>query len=333
MCNAYFDIYSLLPSKLLKMSDLSQTDRFDHSLMGIAFISFLCILLNIKLFNKSALNVHATCLIIIFCAFYLFSKSIGCSLLQLPLCLLKRVFNGTSQRYSILVLWSNCIFVAVMFNVYIAKLKVATTIHRKYFHLVGIIIAVSGLYFEPQFTRLASFLAIIIFCLVEAIRANMVKPYYSLINQSFLVFLDEQDGVNSILSPIFLLISLFGPLILVEINELKPIALLHFSGICIVGVGDAMAAIIGTLYGKNKWRSVLNLDKTSSKSLQGTAAFFLSCLITLLLCQYYFLHINFMALSFVRIIITSFVTSLCEAFCSKYDNILPTIIGFIILYW
>lgn len=81
-------------------------------------------------------------------------------------------------------------------------------------------------------------------------------------------FLDDQDSTSLILTPIHLIGGIFLPTTLelvcssIQRYELPR----YFVGVLTVGVGDALAAVIGFRFGQNKWGA------EGRKSMEGSAA-------------------------------------------------------------
>lgn len=82
------------------------------------------------------------------------------------------------------------------------------------------------------------------------------------------------------------------------------------SGIVSIGIGDAMAALVGTYIGKHKWPD-------SSKSIEGTLAAVISQFVcTIFIAEY--LNISF---DYFSLIILSISSSVLEATLGSIDNL------------
>jgi dolichol kinase len=80
-----------------------------------------------------------------------------------------------------------------------------------------------------------------------------------------------------------------------------------------IGIGESMGAIIGTYFGKNKW-------KGRSRTLEGSLSMLVSMIVSLTLVIYtssYFVNAYF-----VSVIVASTLTTLMEAWTSENDNLL-----------
>jgi dolichol kinase len=78
-------------------------------------------------------------------------------------------------------------------------------------------------------------------------------------------FLDQKDSGTAVLSHFYLLTGCAGSVWLET-----PTRLHHFTGILIVGIGDALASIVGKRIGIHRW------SPSTSKSLEGSTGFTVS---------------------------------------------------------
>jgi dolichol kinase len=130
-------------------------------------------------------------------------------------------------------------------------------------------------------------------------------------------FIDERDGGSLILTHLYLLLGCALPLWLDSEFSLHPLA--AFSGLLIVGVGDAAASTVGTYCGRHKWAG-------SRKSIEGTlGAWAATLLAAALLNRSAALHgLPHLAarLACLRFALASLLVCLMEAFTSDVDNLL-----------
>ncbi|KAH7726982.1 Protein Y56A3A.36 [Aphelenchoides avenae] len=164
-----------------------------------------------------------------------------------------------------------CVIASVGFCGYVSMSdRPATTTHRKFFHLTVTLIAVTGLDYDPRFLLLSAHLMLIVFILIELLRALDVPPWSTHLNQWLLVFLDEQDSLELVLTPILLLLGVFMPVYVFPVDRQTMAAQAwHFAGVLSVGIGDAFAALIGSRYGRTRWPWA-----AKRKSVEGSLAMF-----------------------------------------------------------
>lgn len=96
----------------------------------------------------------------------------------------------------------------------------------------------------------------------------------------------------------------------------------HFAGIATVGVGDAMAAIVGSKIGRTPW------PVSKRKTIEGSLAMFLAQALFLAPFAYYDLHPPLMS---IKVLLSSFITSVVEAHLLRGDNFVLPLVAFFIL--
>ncbi|KAJ6496473.1 hypothetical protein C8R47DRAFT_1318155 [Mycena vitilis] len=133
---------------------------------------------------------------------------------------------------------------------------------RKFFHALVVVMFVPGVAFDPAFTHLAFSIAFALFVFAEYVRYFAIYPLGAAVHRFMAEFLDTKDGGTAILSHFYLLTGCAGALWLEG-----PSRLLQFTGVLVLGIGDALASIIGKRHGRHAW------SPTTSKTLEGSAAF------------------------------------------------------------
>ena len=187
----------------------------------------------------------------------------------------------------------------------------ATTSERKLFHGLVVIVMVSGLHLDPEFTNFASLSILAAFLYVEYIRAFDIRPISKVIDSAFANFTDEKDQGSLVLTNIYLLIGIFLPLwITPDAKSVNKLILL--SGVLSIGIGDSAASIVGSRIGHLKW------PHSPSKSVEGTIAS--------IICQLAFLQLLFLNnileyQSGLGVIVPVIATALLEAHTTQVDNI------------
>ncbi|KAF4597454.1 hypothetical protein EYR40_007913 [Pleurotus pulmonarius] len=129
---------------------------------------------------------------------------------------------------------------------------------RKYFHALAVVMFVPGVAIDPAFTHLSLSVAFAVFTFAEYIRYFAVYPFGAAIHVFMNDFLDHKDSGTAILSHFYLLTGCAGSLWLEGPSQLS-----QFTGILTIGVGDALASIIGKRFGTHRW------SPTSPKTVEG----------------------------------------------------------------
>ena len=80
-------------------------------------------------------------------------------------------------------------------------------------------------------------------------RAHKIEPFASVLNQAFSLFVDDKDRGSLVLTNIYLLVGTFSPLWLAPQRHLVSRHLSIFSGVLSVGIGDAVASVVGSRFG------------------------------------------------------------------------------------
>ena len=218
-------------------------------------------------------------------------------------------------------------FIPVMVSLLIVKKKQNTTAKastsaRKLFHGLVVIVMLSGLNKDIEFTSFASLMMLIMFVYIECLRTLNIGKISALLNDALSKFTDEKDEGSLILSHIYLLIGVFLPLwIAYDLKSVPKLFLL--SGVLSVGIGDSVASIIGSRYGKTKW------PYSPRKSVEGTMASIIG----------QFLFVHFLALTnhlndynSNKLLLSITITSLIEAHTTQVDNIVLPFSMYIISY-
>ncbi|KAK5982491.1 Phosphatidate cytidylyltransferase [Trichostrongylus colubriformis] len=267
--------------------------------------------------NQPAI-INAVVLVTIGAAMTLYSFLVKVSLLELPMFLWRIVFDSTNSRVILLLFWILNVVASIAFGIFVSSTGMSSTVHRKFFHLTVSLIYVSGLFFDRDFVWLSGWLMICIFVIIEVLRFLEVPPWAEHLNNFLLVFKDEQDSAI-LLTPIFLITGVFLPLFLSP-NDKSP-NLYHLAGVASVGVGDSMAAIIGSKFGKTKW-------PRRNKTVEGSVAMAVSIAVFLVLARPFCV---FRASSYLVIAFVSLVLAGIEAFTDNIDNIILPIVGYLLL--
>lgn len=221
-------------------------------------------------------------------------------------------------RYFLLIFWLCNVLASVGFGIFVNAIGRSSTIHRKFFHLTVSLIYLSGIHYDHDFVWLCGWMMFCVFVIVEVLRFFEVPPWKQTLNNFLLAMKDEQDS-KLLLTPIFLLLGVFLPLFLSP-NEQSP-HLYHLAGVAATGVGDSVAAIVGSQWGKTKW-------PRQKKSVEGSTAMAVATTIFLLLAR------PFCAPplpSCAHIVFVSLILSAVEAVTVNIDNIVLPTVGYLLL--
>lgn len=178
---------------------------------------------------------------------------------------------------------------------------------RKFFHALAVVMFLPGVAVDPAFTHLSFSAAFALFIFAEYVRYFAIYPFGAAVHLFMNEFLEQKDSGTAILSHFYLLTGCAGPLWLEE-----PSQLLQYTGILALGIGDALASIIGKRVGRHRWSS------TSSKTLEGSAAFVLSLVGCAWLLRLFGLTEEFSTLRY-SIVVT--LSCALEALSDQNDNL------------
>ncbi|XP_006459296.1 Tco6 SGD histidine kinase sensor protein [Agaricus bisporus var. bisporus H97] len=178
---------------------------------------------------------------------------------------------------------------------------------RKFFHGLAVVMFVPGVALDPAFTHLSFDVAFALFIFAEYIRYFAIYPLGVTIHLFMNEFLDEKDDGTAILSHFYLLSGCAGSLWLEG-----PSRLLQYTGILALGVGDAVASIVGKRIGKHRW------SHTTSKTLEGTLAFVASVILSAWLLRLLGFAEPF---STTRYLLGVAISAVLEALSDQNDNL------------
>ncbi|PWN19007.1 hypothetical protein BCV69DRAFT_288207 [Microstroma glucosiphilum] len=187
---------------------------------------------------------------------------------------------------------------------------------RKFFHALAVIMYVPAIAIDPAFTHLAFSLAFSVFTFAEYIRYYALYPFGASFHIFMSEFTDHKDSGPVILSHFYLLTGCCGGLWLEAHKQI-----MHQTGVLILGIGDALASIVGRRYGRLHWPA-------SSKTIEGSAAFLSSVVFSA-----WFLRVIGWCQDFSLLRYTGVVSILCliEGVSEQNDNLILPIFGFIYL--
>ncbi|CAI79280.2 dolichol kinase [Caenorhabditis elegans] len=292
------------------------------SLVVVATVATLVIVAASWILRHSPIIINAVFAVVISIAIFAFSSLVNRSIPETFELLFRMVIGPQDSwnRVYMVAFWLANVAISVIFCAYVSSIGRSSTVHRKFFHLTVSLIYISGILLDPLFSWLCAWLWLCIFTLVELLRYLNVPPWGGVLNEHLLIFKDAQDS-ELLLTPIYLLVGIFLPLMVScwDVGSFQP-TLAIFAGVAAVGVGDSMAAIVGSKFGVTKW-------KGSKKSLEGSIAMLFSMLVFLLTTNLFIKDSS----STISIIIASLVATLAEAFINSMDNFILPLVTYLIL--
>ncbi|XP_068011725.1 dolichol kinase [Melanerpes formicivorus] len=201
-----------------------------------------------------------------------------------------------------------------------AKKHQASTATRKCFHLIVVATYVPGLVLDRQLLRVAAALCLALLLLLEYVRYFRIKPFGQALRQLLSLFLDERDSGPLILTHIYLLLGMSLPVWLFP-RACAPKgalsgagALVPYSGVLAVGVGDAVASVFGSTMGEIKWPG-------TKKTFEGTMTAIFAQLIAVALILIFDSSVSLNS-SYAWILAAVSLVSLLEAYTTQIDNLL-----------
>jgi dolichol kinase len=177
---------------------------------------------------------------------------------------------------------------------------------RKWFHLIAILLFTPVTVYAPQLMTLSYAVALCGLMTVECLRAQLPKSI-----QGFYLSLSDSDKDNPdrvIVSHMALICGCAFPLWLAVCVK-DDSKLLKLWGVIVLGVGDSVAAIVGSYWGRTKW------GWNKKRSLEGS----LAMLISLAICCAPFGD------PWIAVVVV--FTTLLEAFTSQIDNMVLPLAG------
>ncbi|ORZ34009.1 hypothetical protein BCR44DRAFT_117163 [Catenaria anguillulae PL171] len=145
---------------------------------------------------------------------------------------------------------------------------------RKTYHLLAIAILLPGYLWTPVFLSLALTVALSAFVFAELLRLAQAPPLGPLLESALGTFRDHRDEALVLTSHVYLLLGLALP---VWVGVIEGTWRAGLAGMAALGVGDAVASLVGRRFGT--WRWFPGCDKSvqgSAGFVAGTLAFFVA---------------------------------------------------------
>ncbi|XP_068191388.1 dolichol kinase [Antennarius striatus] len=205
----------------------------------------------------------------------------------------------------------------------------ASTVVRKYFHLIVVATFVPGLVLDRQLLHVASVGCLAVFLFLEYVRYFRIRPLGQPLRRLLTLFLDERDSGPLILTHIYLLLGVSLPLWLFP-GPCAPRGVLSgagglvpYAGVLAVGVGDTVASVFGSTLGEIHWPG-------TKKTLEGTATSVFAQIIAVAMVLIFDGSINLNS-TYSWLVGAISLVALLEAYTSQVDNLLLPLYLFILL--
>ncbi|XP_059143560.1 dolichol kinase-like [Physella acuta] len=189
---------------------------------------------------------------------------------------------------------------------------------RKVFHLFIVLAYIPGLVLDARLLLLASLLTLGVFIILEAARAFHVPSIGKPLDDILRMFVDDKDQGHIFLTHIYLLIGMSLPLwISHRIFSTTDTDIVMFSGLMSIGLGDTMACVVGSNFGRIHFHD-------SKKTVEGALASFATQMLFITLMQAFGI-LQFRCL--VSVIAGVGMNSLFESLTDQIDNlVLPLVL-------
>ncbi|KAK0547060.1 dolichol kinase [Tilletia horrida] len=188
---------------------------------------------------------------------------------------------------------------------------------RKFFHFLAVLLFVPGILWDPALMHLAFSLAFSLFIFMEYVRYFALLPFGASLHVFLAQFLDSKDSGPVILSHFYLLSGCAASLWLEG-----PGPIYDVMGVLVLGVGDALASILGKKLGKRHWPG-------SSKTWEGSATF----VVSIVLCGWLLRIAGFVPyFNLPKFALASIATALMEGASEQNDNLILPLFAFVVMY-
>lgn len=205
--------------------------------------------------------------------------------------------------------------------------KKATTIQRKAFHILAVLMFTPGLVMECSLTFIASAVILSIFVVFDVMRVLCLPPFGQAFQDTFVVYGDDKDVGITALTALYLPVACGIPMFVhpspCDITDSAGFYLLPaMSGLLSIGIGDSAASAVGSKCGRFHW-------KHSKKTVEGTLASIISQAL-IVYCLFYYGFVSGEE-TLIRSGIAIVVTSLIEAKTTQIDNLVLPLLMYILL--
>lgn len=192
------------------------------------------------------------------------------------------------------------------------RVAVSVNGRRKFFHALAVLLFVPGIAWDPAFMHLAFSGALAVFVLCEYLRYCAVYPVGATLHFFLSQFLDSKDSGLVILSHGYLLSGCAAGLWVESQSRIT-----QQLGVLALGVGDAVASIVGRQYGRIHW-------PLSNKTVEGTFGFVASMITSVTFLRIFGLVEAFRMVPFTVVMV---LLAMIEGLSEQNDNIVLPLSG------
>lgn len=243
------------------------------------------------------------------------------------------LFTVSQRRVYLTLYWVISVVVAMLaIRWQVGRAKKATTISRKIFHVLAVVVYIPGLLFECTILYLASGVVFGVLIFVELLRILNIPPFGNTLQSIFVVYSDDKDEGVFALTQLYLLVGCSLPLwihpALCDVTDSAGVYLVPLmAGLLSTGMGDTCASVVGVTWGRRTWQG-------TRKTIVGTVACILGQLVVFGGLYYSGALIGVVTrLQMYKWIGAIIVTSMVEAKTSQVDNLaLPLIMYMLLLF-
>ncbi|XP_073680367.1 dolichol kinase [Garra rufa] len=253
-----------------------------------------------------------------------------------PITWLMHFITETNTRLWLIGFWAALLLLAVAVVMHQnshrsagSKKHQASTVVRKYFHLLVVLTFAPGLALDRPLLHLAAVVCLSAFLFLEFVRYFRIRPLGEPLRRLLTLFLDERDSGPLILTHIYLLLGVALPIWLMPASCTPKGGLggagglVPYAGVLAVGVGDTVASIFGSTVGEIRWPG-------TKKTFEGTATSVFAQIIAVVVFLIADSSINLNA-SYSWVVGSITMVAMLEAYTSQIDNLLLPLYLYILL--
>ncbi|KAH8369686.1 hypothetical protein KR093_000603, partial [Drosophila rubida] len=319
--NATSRIYALFALQAKPITDFGQLNAIMQS--ALLCLVLVCVLLALVPVLRKPLPFYLLMGLLLL--------AVTCAPVTQPLplqALLNFILNDSKRVYVIVFYMFLVALTGATVSWQLGSSTQANTRVRKIFHLLIMLVFVPGLVYQCALLYIATGVAFAIFVVLELLRLLQMPPFAATLLAAFDSFKDVKDAGKLALTPFCLLIGCSLPIWVTccpcgQSDQLNPSLLMLFSGVLAVGVGDTAASVVGSKYGRNKWTN-------STRSLEGTLAFIVSILLSVLTLQLMGI-LDMTQGKWFATVFAALNSALVEAFTDQVDNLALPLVFYILV--